>query len=188
MGSADLETELKIPVASLDEVRERLLALNAELVHPTAREVNILLDTEDGTLQRSGTALRLREYGQQCLVTFKGPTSYQGRVKVREEVEVEIAAVGPMLRVFENTGFSTAARYEKDREVWRYGSSSIVLDHTPMGDFVELEGPIGGLTEAASAIGLDPERAVQGSYISLWQKFRLLYPEEKLPTDMVFPE
>lgn len=180
------ETELKIPVTSLDEVRAALRESKAEEIHPMAREVNFLFDTEDGSFQLSGNTLRLRNYGEQSLLTFKGPTSYQGKVKVREEIEVAIATVGRMAEILEKLGFSTAARYEKDREVWQLGRLSIVLDHTPMGNFVELEGPIDELENAARKTGLDPEEAVQGSYMSLWQEYRLRHPEKGLPSNMVF--
>jgi adenylate cyclase class 2 len=153
-----------------------------------AREVNLLLDTEDGSFQVADKALRLRTYGGQHLLTYKGPTSYRGKVKVREEIEVAIAAGRRMAEILENLGYSTSLRYEKDREVWQLSRLSIVLDHTPMGDFVELEGPIDELENGARQIGLDPERAVQGSYMSLWRDYRLRHPDKGLPVDMVFPE
>jgi adenylate cyclase class 2 len=180
------ETELKIPVTSFDEVRAALCESRAEKTHPMTREVNLLFDTKDGSFQLRGNALRLRIYGAQSLLTFKGPTSYQGKVKVREEIEVAVATAGPMAEILEKLGFSTAARYEKDREVWQMGQLSIVLDHTPMGNFVELEGPIDELENAARKTGLDPEEAVQGSYMSLWQEYRSRHPEKNLPSNMVF--
>ncbi len=77
------------------------------------------------------------------------------------------------------------ARYEKDRETWRLDDVEIVLDHTPMGDFVEVEGPAGVLEMTARSIGLDPSAAVRGSYISLWRAYRER-AAENLPVDMVF--
>jgi len=62
----------------------------------------------------------------------------------------------------------------------------VVLDHTPMGDFVEVEGPSHTLETTARAIGLDPSTAVRGSYLSLWREYRERRIHEDLPRDMVF--
>ncbi|MCK5375821.1 MAG: class IV adenylate cyclase [Acidobacteria bacterium] len=188
MGHPPLETELKIPVPGLEPVRAALRGLKAEKVHHMAREVNVLLDTEDDRLQTSGRALRLRRYGDRHLFTLKGPVSYRGTIKVRQENEVEVEDVERLQTILEDLGFSTVVRYEKDRETWRIGRIIIVLDHTPMGDFVEVEGPPEEIEATASAIGLDPERAVRGSYLSLWQVHRQRHPEDHLPADMVFPK
>ena len=71
---------------------------------------------------------------------------------------------------------------------WKLGEVSVVLDHTPMGDFVEVEGPPQQLDQTAHKIGLDVSGAVRGSYVSLWQEYRSTHPEFDLPVDMVFGE
>ena len=188
MGHPPLETELKIPVSALEPVRDALRGLNAEEIHHMAREVNVLLDTEDDRLQASGRALRLRWYGDQHLLTLKGPVSYRGTIKVRAEHEVRVEDAERLQAILEGLGFCAVVRYEKDRETWRTGPIIVVLDHTPMGDFVEVEGPPEEIEAAARAIGLDPQRAVRGSYLSLWEVHRRGHPEDHLPADMVFPE
>ena len=76
--------------------------------------------------------------------------------------------------------------HEKLREEWRLGRLLVTLDHTPMGDFVEIEGPEDELAAAAAGLGLDPALAAHGSYLSLWQAYRADHPELDLPVDMVF--
>ena len=93
-----------------------------------------------------------------------------------------------MVEIFERLGFSVFMKYEKDREEWLLDDISVVLDHTPMGDFVEVEGPPERLELAARLLGLDTAAAVRGSYVSLWLEYRELHPELDLPTDMVFAE
>ncbi len=181
-----METELKIPVADLVPVRTRLPALDARLVSESMREENVLLDTVDRTLSGRGCVLRLRRYGARRLLTFKGPASYDGPIKVRPEHELEIEDLETMLTVFEALGFSVVVRYEKDRETWRLNDVEVVLDHTPMGDFVEVEGPPGAIGPVARSLGLDPSDAVRGSYVSLWSDYRSRHPEKDLPGDMVF--
>jgi adenylate cyclase class 2 len=181
-----VETELKIPVADLAQVRSRLADRGATLTSDNQREVNLLLDTADRELASRGSVLRLRRYGARRVLTFKGPATYEGPIKVRAEHELEIGDFETILAVFDALGFSGVARYEKDREVWRIEGVEVVLDHTPMGDFVEVEGPSSELESVALSLGLDPTDAVRGSYLSLWSEFRKRHPERELPPDMVF--
>lgn len=181
-----MESELKIPVGAHEPVRQALRNLGAVRTHDMAREENQLLDTREGRLTAAGCVLRLRRYGRRHLLTFKGPVRYDGPIKVRPEHELEIESVAMMGRVLEALGFSVVTAYEKDRESWQLDAVSLVLDRTPMGDFVEVEGPADRLEEIAHAVGLDPARAVRGSYIDLWQDHRARHPELELPMDMVF--
>ncbi len=183
-----METELKIPVPDLGSVRESLVRRSATRVHPMAREINILLDSDGGRLQKTGSILRLRTYGGQHILTFKGPVKYHGNIKERPEHEVTCEDAGRLLEIFEHLGFSVAARYEKDRETWLLGGMAVVLDHTPMGDFVEIEGPPEALADTAASLNLDHEQAVRGSYLSLWSEYRKSHQGTDLPADMVFPE
>jgi len=182
----DIEAEIKIPVENLDSIREALIGTRATSVHPMAREVNLLLDTDDGCLQDAGNILRLRRYGSRHILTFKGPAVYHGPVKERPEHETEIENTERMLEILDHLGLRAVARYEKDREMWLVDEISVVLDHTLMGDFVEIEGPRERLQTAARSLGLEPSTAVKGSYLSLWREHRLRHPEKNLPVDMVF--
>jgi len=183
-----METELKIPVADLEEIRSRLASLEASMVCRSKREVNQLLDTRDHELSGRGCVLRLRSYGDLRILTFKGAASYDGPIKARPEIEVEIEDLEKMRSVLAALGYCDLVRYEKDRETWRAGDVEIVLDHTPMGDFVEVEGPSDQLESTTRSLGLDPSAAVRGSYMSLWTEYRASNPEKSLPRDMVFSE
>jgi adenylate cyclase class 2 len=184
---ASVEAEIKIPVVDLDSVREALARANAKAEHPRAREINLLLDTDDGRLQDAGSVLRLRRYGLRHILTFKGPAVFRGPIKERPEHEIDIEDTDRMLEILNHLGLRVVVRYEKDREMWLVDEISVVLDHTPMGDFVEVEGPQERLQTVARSLGLDPSTAVRGSYVSLWREHRSRHPEKNLPVDMVFP-
>jgi adenylate cyclase, class 2 len=186
MNDTGVESELKIPIADLAAVREGLRRAHATEVQPMSREINLLFDTDDRRLEAAGCVLRLRSHGDHRRVTFKGPVSYRGAVKQRPEHETEVGDLDRLQEIFELLGFTVTARYEKDREEWRLDDVWIALDHTPMGDFVEVEGPPTRLRAAARALGLDAGRGVRGSYISLWREFRTVHTASNLPTDMVF--
>ena len=154
---------------------------------PMARETNLLLDTDNRRLREHGCLLRLRQHGDRKLLTFKGPATYRGAIKQRLEHETEVADLDRARKIFGELGYTVLMRYEKDREEWSLEDYSVVLDRTPMGFFVEIEGPSDGLEEIAGLLGLRTSTAVQGSYVSLWLEHRARHPELDLPYDMVFP-
>jgi adenylate cyclase class 2 len=180
------ETELKIPVADLPAVRHRLAEANARRIHPAEREVNLVFDSSDGRISRGECLLRLRRIGDSRRLTFKGPPRFEGRIKHREELEVEVSDIDLVTAILQRLGYTPVLRYEKDRETWDAGGVTVTLDHTPMGDFVELEGPSTRLVETAESIRIDVADAVEGSYIALWQEHRNRHPDRDLPQDMVF--
>ncbi|HHQ48231.1 MAG TPA: class IV adenylate cyclase [Acidobacteria bacterium] len=182
-----VEQELKIPVENLEAVRRRLNLAGGRLVKPSRREINVLFDTADGEIARTDRALRLRLVDGRWLLTYKGPPVYHGTIKEREELETGIDSGEVIQAIFRHLGLSPSVRYEKDREVWRVRDLEVALDHTPMGDFVEIEGPAVGLNGAARELGLEPGHALRGSYVTLWERYRTEHPELDLPHDMVFP-
>jgi adenylate cyclase class 2 len=179
-----IECELKIPVDALAGIRRRLRAADAERLTPSERESNILFDTDDGALATAGQVLRVRRVGDRNVLTFKGPPAFAGAVKQRLEIELDVSSDERISELLQALGYSPRMRYEKDRESWSIGAVRVDLDHTPMGDFVELEGPTDALASAAHGLGLDPEDAVAGSYVGLWRDHRTRHPG--LGRDMVF--
>jgi adenylate cyclase, class 2 len=186
-GSAPTETELKIPVPDLDAVRARLEAAGGVRQGGVEQERNLLFDTPERSLTAAGHALRLRRSGGRFLLTHKGPVSYRGQVKQRDELELEVADGEVMERILLRVGFTPLIRYEKERERWRVGAVEVALDHTRMGDFVEIEGRFEELGRVAAALALDPDQAVRGSYLSLWEQYRREHGELELPEDMLLP-
>ena len=114
MAKGPLESELKIPVTDFEPVRASLRCERAVVVKSMAREINLLLDSHDGRLRTAGSLLRLRRHGDRNLLTLKGPVSYRGAIKMREEHETELSDLPRMIEIFERLGFSVFMRYEKD--------------------------------------------------------------------------
>lgn len=182
-----VESELKLPVADLAPVRDRLAAAGGECLRPAAREHNVLFDTAERRLADRHCALRLRRWGEQAWLTFKGPPTVADGVKSRHEIETRVADPDAAEALLRALGYRPVVRYEKDRESWRLGTVRVELDHTPVGDFVELEGPVAELAPAATRLGLEPARSLGSSYLALWQRHRAEHPELDLGPDMVWP-
>ena len=130
--------------------------------------------------------MRFRRFAGRWILTFKGAPSFEGAVKQREELELEVSDGETLIEVLGRLGYRPVLRYEKDRELWQLEGVVVTLDRTPLGEFVELEGEVVLLEGMAERLGLDPAAAVRGSYLDLWQRHRELHPELELPKDMVF--
>ena len=183
MRSKDnFEREIKFPGVELEKLRERLAELEAERVGPGAFEDNWILDREDGGLLGAGKILRLRTDGGRARLTFKGPMTIEGNMKVREEREVEVQSADETRALLENLGFLVVRRYQKIREEWHLGGVTVALDHTPIGDFAEFEGDKAEIV--AKRCGFDPEKAERRSYLRLYEDYLKVHPDA--PPEMVF--
>ena len=175
------EREIKFPRVELEKLRERLIELEAERVGPGAFEDNWILDRANELLS-TGRILRLRTDGGRARLTFKGPMSLEGNVKIREEREVGIENADEAMALLENLGYGVVRRYQKVREEWHLGGVTIALDHTPIGDFAEFEGD--GAETVAKRCGFDPQKAERRSYLRLYEDYLKEHPDA--PPEMVF--
>lgn len=112
------------------------------------------------------TTLRLRVLngGPRGVLTAKGPATFAGRIKTREETEVAVSDTHATLDLLFQLGFEVAWTYPKRRAEWTLDGVAVTLDVLTFGWFVELEGPPAMLPEMARSLGLDPARALRDSY------------------------
>jgi adenylate cyclase class 2 len=182
-ASGSVERELKFRTEGLEVVRERLVDLEAERLGPAHFEDNLILD-RDGELEKQGCLLRLRADGRGVRMTYKGPRRLDGHTKVRVEHETSLGDLPRAQALFESLGYRVVRRYQKVREEWRLGGVEVALDHTPVGDFVEIEGDRAEVL--AKRFGLDPAKAEQRSYLRLYDDYRRDHPDA--PDEMIFLE
>ena len=150
--------------------RESVARLKATLVRPRHFEDNVLLDDERGGLVASGRTLRLRRTEDRATLTFKGPRADREGVRSRPEIEVELEAsrADALQAILRGAGFRPVFRYQKYRETYRLGGVEIVVDETPIGTFLEIEGPPAEIHAAVAALGLGPRDYVTESYAALF--------------------
>ena len=196
---------------ALKRIGARLAGPGTSKVH----EENVIFDTPQGGLAKHGQLLRIRTETpevrgkpkttgpqQRVVLTFKQPmvqaagaetgSASSGSYKVRDEIEVEVAKGENLTRIFEGLGMSGWFRYEKCRTTFRLPASKawalgllIELDETPIGTFVELEGPAAAIDRAAAELGFSKHDYLSKNYLRL-------YMEEcrrkgVQPSHMVFP-
>lgn len=186
-AAAPVETETKFRVADRGALEVRLAALGA-VPGPVDAETNVLYDHLDGTLQKSGCALRVRTIGEGGLLTFKGPARVEGGVKSRRELETGVDAPGRLAEMLLELGLFPRFRYEKRRTTWRFSDAArplVVIDETPIGLFAEVEGEDAAVRALCGELGVAERDWIAESYVTLY--FRARAADPSLPADMVFP-
>jgi adenylate cyclase class 2 len=178
------EIEVKFILDDLPAIRQRVLALGAGCKTPRTYEVNVLFDTPDQRLQRQDCLLRLRSAHQHVL-TYKEPApAVEQDFKVRHEYEVEVSDFSTAQALLEKLGFVPVWRYEKYREIFTYQDAEILLDDTPCGAFLEIEGPREAIRAIAASLGLDFETRLTASYGEIFAAVCAAYKLQV--TDMTF--
>lgn len=166
-----LEIEIKLRVRDAAHGRDLIRLAGCRLVRERTFEVNILFDTPDESLRKKGQLLRLREYGSDQVVTFKGK-ALAGRHKIREEIELLISNGNNFQKILERLGYLPGFRYEKFRTEFLApsGEGKVVLDETPIGALLELEGPPEWIDATARAMGFREADYITASYDALWKE------------------
>lgn len=163
-----VETEIKLRMKDADEARAAVRALGARLVRERHFEDNLLVDDPAGSLAGAGKALRLRRAGGTAVLTFKGPRQGSLTLKSRPEIEAAIPDPDSFEAILGGLGYRKVFRYQKYRETFAWKDVEIVVDETPVGTFLEIEGEEAAIHEAARALGRGPEDYLTASYATLF--------------------
>jgi adenylate cyclase class 2 len=164
--TSKLEQEVKLSVPDLMDALRRVEALDGVVVARERHfEDNVLYDRK-GELYGRGEILRLRRTPHGARVTFKGPHPGGEGVKTREEIEFDADADAADL-LFVRLGFERRFRYQKYRRAFRWRDVEIVVDETPIGCYLEVEGPPAGIDAAVSALGFGAADRLTLSYLEL---------------------
>lgn len=166
------ETEIKLVVAQAGDVRKLLRRAGFRVRHRRSFEHNLVFDTSDRILVRRGCLLRLRTYAGQHWLTFKRPGGAPTQFKVREEFETAVEQPSVLREVFAALGLEPVFRYEKYRTVFegssRWRGGEVMLDETPIGTYVELEGSRRWIERVASTVfGAGPDAYIVKNYAAL---------------------
>ncbi|MBZ5514206.1 MAG: class IV adenylate cyclase [Acidobacteriia bacterium] len=189
--SSRAETEVKLAVTNLRALRRRLGQLGFRVVRPRHLESNVVYDFPDLRLWRTRCLLRLRQAGREWVLTFKGAPCGSRAYKTRQELETGVDDGAVFAGILAGLGLNPAFRYEKYRTVfaptagWRREAAALAeLDETPIGNYLELEGPAAWIDRVATRLGYSRDRYITASYAALYRE----HCEESgtPPTDMVF--
>ncbi len=163
-----LEIEIKVRVGLLAPWREKLIALGAEVKCPRGLERNLVFDTPRRRLRQSGILLRLRRSQGRSVLTMKTPARADAGYKVRVETEADVSDFAAMAGILGGIGFRSFFTYEKYREVFQLDGVGVMLDETPIGNFLEIEGDPAGIDAAAARLGFARSDYITDSYHRLF--------------------
>jgi adenylate cyclase, class 2 len=185
MAKSNLETEIKLRIDSVAGARRLLGGLGFSIVKRRVLEINTIFDTAAGALRSGRKLLRLREAGHCHTLAFKGPPR-PSRYKSREELEAELGDSASMWRILERLGYAPVFRYEKYRTEYAgpERAGAVMLDETPIGAFLELEGGARWIDRTARALGFSRASYILASYGKLYLEHCQSTGIE--PTNMVF--
>jgi adenylate cyclase class 2 len=163
-----------------------------------------LLRIRTETPSPSGKKLSAKKTASRTILTFKSPPEQLAigpgsaspsdrRYKVREEIELTLTDPASLQRIFEGLGLKGWFRYEKFRTPYRLPSRLswakdlvIDFDETPIGTFIELEGPGPAIDQAAHKLGYSSRDYVLKNYLVLYLDD--CKRQNCTPSDMLFPK
>ncbi len=181
------EVEVKLRVEDPRSTAELLAGRGFSVIHARAFESNLLFDTPERSLRAERRLLRVREFGGVATLTYKG-TPETGRHKSREELETEVADAEILRTMLGRLGYLPFFRYEKYRTVFQHPGETAglaVLDETPIGCWIELEGAPEWIDANAERLGFSPQQYITESYGALWLSYCREHGIDS--SDMVFP-
>jgi adenylate cyclase, class 2 len=163
------EIEIKLEVPSGEEARRLLRKAGFRVSRRKVFEANALFDTPKLSLRKAGALLRVRDAGGVATLTYKGPATIF-KHKSREELELRIADPHIMSAIIGRLGLTPAFRYEKYRTEYRQSGRPGVamVDETPIGAYLELEGPPRWIDLTARRLGFSAKDYITASYARLY--------------------
>jgi len=172
-----IETEIKLRIegagkAGAAKARASLRRHGFAIIAPRVFEQNLVLDDERGSIRERGMLLRVRGAGKVITCTFKG-VAVTGRHKSREEREFRASDLDSCIALFAGLGFRETFRYEKYRTEFArdHEPGHVTLDETPIGVFMELEGPARWIDRTARELGFPVTAYVNDSYVKLYEQW-----------------
>jgi adenylate cyclase class 2 len=178
-----LEQEVKLAFANVEAARQAVIAAGGRLVVSRRLLDDMLFDTPDGEMRRSGRALRVRHDGAHGALTCKGPR-LRGPIKTREEIETRVDDADAAARILARLGYVPAFRSQKYREEYAIGEARVAVDDAPVGVFVEIEATPDDIARVATQLGRTTADYCTDSYAALWR--RACEARGVEPGDMLF--
>ena len=171
------EIEIKLKVEGPPALKKRLKEYGFVVISRRHFESNIVFDFSDLSLRRSRSLLRLRREGHRHLLTYKGPPHNSNSYKIRTEIETPVEDEGAFQKILEGLGLHPVFRYEKYRTAYAEegrrkgeGTPLLVYDETPIGHYIELEGPTRWIDRVARRLGYQKRDYITASYAALYQE------------------
>ena len=179
------EIEVKFKIPSTQEILKKIHALGAVCDQNEQFERNLRWDDADETLTKTNQVLRLRDNGGVSVLTYKAEKPNDKEIAEREEIETVVSDFEKTKLILERLGYQIDFIYEKYRSIYTLNDTQLFVDHTPIGDYVEIEGPDAeAIRKSAELLGLDWNHRISKGYRNLFNHWKT---ETEYPgRDMIF--
>src|SRR5271156_6155389 len=191
MATQNQEIEIKLAIEDIAALRGKLRNLRAKAA-PRLFERNELYDTPQSDLRSSGRLLRIRietpasgktirpprstGANSRGVLTYKAPIegidpAAPRRYKQRKELEIYFQPAVRLEPILRALGFRPGFRYEKFRSAYtlpKLKGLHLNLDETPIGNYLELEGPPKAIDRAAKLLGFNTQNYITATYWDLY--------------------
>jgi adenylate cyclase class IV len=194
-----IETEIKLIIkdqGQLSEIRKFVKSHSSAVFR---FEDDRLFDFEDNRLSKSGSIFRLRAAypyipdkneidikGVNYRFTWKSPAEGEAGFKVMNEIELIVEGRQPVYEFIRSFALEEVFQYQKYREIYHLESVEVLIDYTPMGYVMEIEGERTEIDKLAGFFGFTRQDYNNMDYYCLWQDYRA--KEGIQSKDMIFPE
>jgi adenylate cyclase class 2 len=185
------ETEIKLSARDRRQTAKRLAELGFQVVCKRHWESNLVFDFPDRRLRNARSLLRLRCAAGEHLLTFKGPPLSTRRYARRTEIETRVEDGALLHEVLKKLGLKQVFVYEKFRTVFAasrerglHETPHAAYDETPIGDYLELEGPETWIDRVATQLGYAPLDYITNTYLDLYNQW--CRQEGRKAVNMVF--
>jgi adenylate cyclase class 2 len=165
------EIEVKFRIQNIRALSRKLRDAGFRLETPRTHEMNTLYDLPGQALRKRKELLRLREFGHSWKLTHKSGGKI-ARHSSRTELETGVSDGKNMDAILRALGYSPSFRYEKFRAEWTDGKGQVVVDHTPIGDFCEIEGKPRWIDATAERFGVGRNEYITKNYATLFAEWK----------------
>lgn len=165
------EIEVKFARVNHDDIRAKLIKLDAKCDQPMRNLHRVTIDTPE--MKAKNAFVRIRDQGDLVTITYKqfDELSLNGA----KEIEIIVNDFNTAIALFAAAGLPHGSRQESRRETWKLNNVEIVLDEWPWLDpYIEIEGPNEKIVkETAKKLDLNWDDAIFGDVMAA---YRLQYP------------
>ncbi|MFW9922411.1 MAG: class IV adenylate cyclase [Candidatus Thorarchaeota archaeon] len=170
------EVELKFSIDDIESIEYDLIEEQAELIEIVMqRDHYYNHPTRD--FQKTDEAFRIREEGQDCYITYKGP-KLDTDSKTRQEIELKIEQFDKMNQLLQLLGFTKVLVVSKERKKYFLRNIVFSLDFVEtLGTYLEVEMQCDNdseieetknkIFEEVSKFGLNPQDNIRISYLEM---------------------
>ena len=169
MRRMQTEIEAKFPGVDPDDIRAKLKALGATLVHPEVLMRRKNFDYPDERLDKINGWIRVRDEGDKVTMSYK--QLMDRTLHGTKEVSVIVNDFDTTCHFLDSIGLESKAYQETKREKWMLDENEVTIDTWPwVPSFVEIEGPSEeSVRSAAKALEFDWNQAMHGSVETVYQ-------------------